>query len=395
MAKTLVVEQNVPDTKIPFLRGILTRSLQDTGLSFEDAYSLASAVRDELAETDEITTGDLRQLVVDQLSSKFGAAVIQRYQAPATGTWTTLVRHTNGKTTPFSREQHRRHLESSGLSYEDSTAVTAKIFNHLMKRGTQEISSRHLARLTYFYLRRSLGADSARRFLVLVEFFRGRRPLVLLIGGAPGCGKSEVAMEIGHRLQIGRTQSTDLLREVMRMMIPERLLPMLHTSSFEAWRTLHSDLHAQGDADATLGAGYQAQADLLSVACEAVIKRSFSEQTSLVLEGVHISHSLMAKLPDDAEAIVIPVMLAVLNPNQLRERFSVRGDQAEDRRADRYLESFDAIWRLQSLLLSDADRWQIPIILNNHKEQVIRDVMKMIIDHLLVGFTATPRDVFA
>jgi len=394
MARTLVVEEKAPSTKVPFLRGILTRSLQDSGMPFDDAYAVASSVRDELAETDEISTTELRQVVVDQLSKRYGSAAIQRYQAPASATWTMLVRHSNGKLTPFSREQHRRNLESSGLTYEDSTAVTAKIFGHLMKRGTQEISSRHLGRLTYFYLRRALGWDSAQRYLVLVEYFRGHRPLILLIGGAPGCGKSEVALEIGHRLQIGRTQSTDLLREVMRMMIPRRLLPVLHTSSFEAWRTLDRDIHTQGDEDALLSAGYQAQAELLSVACEAVIKRSINEQTSLVLEGVHVSHSLTSKLSDYPSGTVLPVMLAVLNPEQLRQRFTVRGDRLENRRADRYLENFDAIWRLQSLLLSEADRWHIPIILNNHKEQVIRDVMKMVIDHLMVGFAASPHDVF-
>jgi len=394
MAKTLVVERNGRDTKVPFLRGILTRSLQDAGLPFEEAYALASAVRDELTETDEISASELHEVILQHLTGKYGTAIVHRYQVPVTGARTILVRHASGKTTPFSREQHRRNLESSGLAYEESSAVTTKIFDHLMKKGTEEISSRHLGHLTYAYLRRTLGLGSARRYLVLVDFLRGHRPLVLLIGGAPGCGKSAVATEIAHRLEIGRTQSTDLLREVMRMMIPDRLLPVLHTSSFNAWWTLPQKSRTADDPDADLVAGYLAQADLVSVACEAVITRSLSEQTSLILEGVHINHALLAKLPKDAGAVVVPVMLAVLNPDRLRGRIVRRGDQVDDRRADRYLENFDAIWRLQSILLSDADRWRLPIIPNNYREQVIRDVTRTIVDHLMIDFSATPHEVF-
>ena len=395
MAKTLVVERNGRESKVPFLRGILTRSLQDAGLPFEEAYTLASAVRDELTETGEISAGALHDMVLRHLTDHYGAAVVQRYQVPvATAPRAIVVRHGDGKATPFSREQHRRHLESSGLSYEDSTAVTGRIFDHLMKKGIEEISSRHLGRLTHAYLRRALGADSARRYLVLVDFFRGHRPLVLLLGGAPGTGKSAVATEIAHRLEIARTQSTDLLREVMRMMIPDRLLPVLHTSSFDAWWTLPANSHTSDDPDTNLAAGYRAQAELVSVACEAVITRSLREQTSLILEGVHIDNALLAKLPKDAGAVIVPAMLAVLNPDRLRGRIARRGDRVDDRRAERYLENFDAIWRLQSILLSDADRWHLPIIPNNHREQVIRDVTGTIVDHLMVDFSATPDEVF-
>jgi len=363
-------------------------------LPFEDAYALASTVRDELTETKEISASELHATVLRHLKGKYGSAIVQRYQVPAVGARTILVRDRTGKTTPFSREQHRRHLESSGLSYEDSSMVTTKIFDHLMKKGAEQISSRHLGQLTYTYLRRARGVDSAQRYLVLVDFLRGQRPLILLIGGAPGCGKSAVATEIAHRLEIGRTQSTDMLREVMRMMIPDRLLPVLHTSSFTAWWRLPENTRSTDDLDANLAAGYRAQAELLSVACEAVIKRSLNEHTSLIVEGVHVNHSLLAKLPKDTGAVVVPVMLAVLSPDRLRERIIGRGDQAGARRAERYLEHFDAIWRLQSILLSDADRWHLSIIPNNHREQVIRDVTRTIVDHLMIGFSATLDQVF-
>jgi 2-phosphoglycerate kinase len=393
MAKTLVVETDETPTRIPFLRGILTRSLQGVGLSFDEAYALASTVRDELSDTAEITTAELRSTVLKHIS-EYGPAVVQRYQQPANVPGAVLVRDAEGQTTQFSREQHRRILESSGLSYEESTNVTSTIFGHMMERNMTEIRSRDLGLLTYRYLRFSTGADAARRYLALVDCLRGTRPLVLLIGGAPGTGKSAVATELAHRLEIARTQSTDLLREVMRMMIPERLVPVLHRSSYDAWQALSEEAALDDNADAMVVDGYRAQAKLLSVPCEAVLRRSLREQTSVIVEGVHVQKSLIDKIPADSGAIVILVLLSVLNPAYLRDRFRGRGKQVDKRRAERDLGHFDEIWRLQSHLLSEADRGQVPIIVNNNREQVIRDVMGVIMDALVERLDATPAEVF-
>jgi 2-phosphoglycerate kinase len=393
MAKTLVVEPDETPTKIPFLRGILTRSLQEVGLSFDEAYALASEVRDELSETAEITTDELRSMVLKHMSD-YGPTVVQRYQHPVSAPGTVLVRDAAGHITQFSREQHRRILESSGLSYEESTAVTTTISGHMMERNITEIRSRDLGLLTYRYLRITRGGDAARRYLALVDYLRGTQPLILLIGGAPGTGKSAVATEVAHRLEIARIQSTDLLREVMRMMIPERLVPVLHRSSYDAWQALFEGAALGDNADTLVVDGYRAQAKLLSVPCEAVIRRSLREQTSVLVEGVHVQKSLIDRIPAESEPIVILFMLSVLNPAHLRNRFRGRGQQIDKRRAERYLQHFDEIWRLQSHLLSEADRGQVPIIVNNNKEQVIRDIMTVVVDALIDRLDATPTEVF-
>ena len=62
MAKLFVIESE--GTKVPFLRGILTRSLQDAGLGFEEAYECASLVRDDLSNESEIASWELREMVV-------------------------------------------------------------------------------------------------------------------------------------------------------------------------------------------------------------------------------------------------------------------------------------------------------------------------------------------
>lgn len=393
MAKTLVVVSGDHPEKTPFLRGILTRSLQKAGLSFEEAYSIASAVREEISDAEEISTAELSNSVEKHLA-KLGPAVRQRYLNPPAATGTILIRDAEGVAKQFSRQRHRRVLEASGLSYEESTVVTTSIFRHLLKKGLAEIAARRLGHLTYRYLRFIVSPEAARRYLVMVNYLRREQPILIMIGGAPGTGKSALATELAQRLEIVRTQSTDLLREVMRMMIPERLLPVLHKSSYDAWQALPQSGQTEHSSDELLVNGYRAQAELLTVPCEAVIKRSIREHTSLIVEGVHVQHSLLEKIPATADVITIPITLAVLNHRRLMDRFRGRGEQIDARRADRYLENFSSIWRLQSYLLAEADRCHTPIIVNDYKDQVIQDVMATVVDRLAEQFSATPRQVF-
>jgi 2-phosphoglycerate kinase len=243
-------------------------------------------------------------------------------------------------------------------------------------RKRHDISSAYLGRLTYRYLHRDAGEETARRFLVWREFRDKGWPLLLLIGGAPGCGKSTVATEVASRLDIFRTQSTDMLREVMRMMIPERLLPVLYRSSFDAWKALPTD-ESEKDGEHMVERGYRAQTELLTVPCEAVVQRAVRERVSLVLEGVHVD-----------------VMLAVLRRDQLKNRIQGRGGSVPQRRAKRYLQNFDAIWQLQSYLLDEADRAGVPMVSNDDKEESIREIMRIIVDHLSGHLELTVDKVF-
>ncbi len=47
MSKVLV-ENTEDQTQTPFLRGILTRSLQKSGLTFDQAHEIANIIRDDI-----------------------------------------------------------------------------------------------------------------------------------------------------------------------------------------------------------------------------------------------------------------------------------------------------------------------------------------------------------
>ena len=59
------------------------------------------------------------------------------------------------------------------------------------------------------------------------------KPIILLIGGATGTGKSTVATEVAYRLGINRVTSTDVVRQTLRAFFAEEYLPSIHRSSFD------------------------------------------------------------------------------------------------------------------------------------------------------------------
>ncbi len=393
MAKTFITDPS-EGTTTPFLRGILTRSLTDAGMAFNDAYQLATEIRQQINQTSNLTTQELRRLVLIELRKRRAHDVLDVYQQNAPVSSIT-VRNRSGQATPFSRVEHSRSLTSTGLSADKAAFITQSLYQQLADSQRSEVTSNQIGHSTYDELRRQFGKEAATRYLVWIDYKRGRRPLIVLIGGTTGCGKSTIATEVAHRLGIIRTQSTDMLREVMRMLIPERLLPALHTSSFNAWRKMPSYKESQEYTEEMMINGYLHQSELLSVPCEAVIQRALSERVSLIVEGVHVHPALIERFRKISNAVIVPVMLAVLKQDKLKHQLQGRGVTSPDRSAQsEYLSNFDCIWTLQSYLLSEADNSSMQIHKNDNKEKTTDHIMSSIIEVLQQDFNAKADDVF-
>lgn len=391
--KTVVVNES-EGTLVPFLRGILTRSLLDAGLSFEEALDLATLVRDGLAENDQVTTDQIRQAVYGLLEDHGHLGAMEPYRLPLAAPARIQVNSLSGTVSAFSRGKHERYLQASGMKTEKAEQTTALIYDQLLLAGVTSVTTCQLGYLTYLCIAQEVSKKAAKRYLVWSEFQRSARPLLLLICGTVGTGKSTIATEVAHFLDIVRIQSTDMLREVMRMMMPKRLLPVLHTSSFNAWKALPIQDAEERSPGQLVADGYRSQAELLAIPCEAVLQRAMEESVPMILEGVHAHPELMARMPADSDAITVHVTLAVLKIKELKSRLRGRGAEVPQRRAKRYLNKFDSVWSLQSFLLSEADRCDVPIITNHDKEKAVHQIILQVIQELAIHFDGSPKQIF-
>jgi 2-phosphoglycerate kinase len=394
MSKVLV-ENPEDQNQTPFLRGILTRSLQKSGLTFDQAHDIANTIRDEIEDRPLVTTLDLERLVIKHLKKADADHAVSHYENRNLP-YMLQVETDDGQYAAFSPSRYRTDLEAIGLTAEEALAIVDEVSAHLLRRNKPDVSAKYIAKITYRILRKSedLGKKVAYRWLVWRDFIHSGRPLVFLIGGTAGCGKSTIATRLASRLEIARMQSTDMLREVMRTVISRKEEPILHKSSYSAWQELPEEIQDEKDRNQRIYNGYCKQAEILSVAIKAVIQRALHEHVSVIVEGVHFHPSIIKKIIEPGDALVVPVMLAVLKRKALESRIKGRSTNVPHRRAERYLEHFESIWKLQTFLLSEADATGVPIISNTDKDDVFREIMLYTIDRLAKDFDKTPEQVF-
>lgn len=384
MAKTekppkLVVLDPVDGSRVPFLRGILTRSLQHFGLPFDEAYQVAVRVRQKAVSSGETTKEEIRAITEGVLAGMQKEAVLRRYRDHSANDRMVKVREVDGTIQLFSKAIVLQDLEICALSLERTHQVAAEVERRIMSKGGEVTTPADVNKTTYQVLMQQEGPESALRFALWVEHMHGGVPLIFLIGGATGVGKSTLSADLANRLGIARTQSSDMLREVMRVMLPARLLPDLHCSSFNAHEALP---HGHGSAATRLVEGFLLQATHVSLGVEAVMDRACREGISMIIEGVHLHPECQKSWLSVPNAIVVPLILAVLKKSQLKARLRGRNQSTPSRRSDRYMQEFDHIWDLQSFMLEEAESSRIPIIYGSTREETVAQVMDALAERL-------------
>ena len=115
--KTIVINEQ-ENTRIPFLRGILIRSLMDAGLEFDEALELATRVRDGLGDVTEISSDAIRQNVHRLLEESGHLGAMEPYRLPLVAPARIQVVSLSGTVSSFSRAKHERYLQASGMKAE-------------------------------------------------------------------------------------------------------------------------------------------------------------------------------------------------------------------------------------------------------------------------------------
>jgi 2-phosphoglycerate kinase len=275
---------------------------------------------------------------------------------------------------PYSKGLMAQSIMATGLSPERSFALATRVEQRLNERAQAEIGVDGLRELAEEVLREEEGEEVLTRFLRWWKVPDLDRPLLVLIGGVTGVGKSTVATQLAGRLGITRVIATDQLRQVVRAFFSQDFMPAVHHSSFNVAKALSG----LPDDDAGTIAGFLRQAHDLAPGIDALVQRSVSEGTTLVLEGVH----LLPEIPQSSlrrQAIDVQVLLTARDEQAHRAHFHMRGAQTP-RTPERYLEAFERIRVLQDYLIDRAEAARIPIIDEEALEPALMRVMDAVLE---------------
>jgi 2-phosphoglycerate kinase len=278
---------------------------------------------------------------------------------------------------PYSKGLTASHLMATGLSPYRAYQVAERVEERLLDRGKPEVTTDSLNALTVRVLEEVAGDRYAKNFVRWQEVAALDVPLVILIGGATGVGKSTIATQIAARLGIVRVVATDAIREVMRSMFSSELMPTLYTSSFDADSALREPPPKPAD---PVIVGFREQTMAVAVGVHALIDRAATEGTSLIVEGAHLVPGFVDVTPWAGRVLPIEVVITVEDEDVHRGHFAARAADASSRPFDRYMKGFRNIRKVQKYIKSQALSHGVSVVPSYNLDQTLAAVVDLVVE---------------
>lgn len=277
---------------------------------------------------------------------------------------------------PYSKGLLASSVLATGLSPATAYEVAEHVEGRLREGRQDEVTVDRLRTVVAEVLAEHIGEEASARYLRWQRAQERELPLVVLIGGATGVGKSTVATQVANRLGITRIVSTDAVREVMRATLSAQLLPSLHVSSFQAREAVPEVLPAGAD---PLLIGFLRQTATVAVGVEHILQRAVIEQTDIIVEGVHLVPGAV-NLPDTTEAINVEIMLVVDDVDAHRSNLTGRSQDVVGRPQQRYIEHFTEIRTIHDYLVELASGRSVTSVRSYSLDSTVSEVTARVVE---------------
>ena len=246
----------------------------------------------------------------------------------------------DNSTFPFSKGILARSILPTNLSIDTIYTIVEEVEENF-KSASKTVSANDIqAKVVDILNDRGLETEK-KRYRISHRIDQIEKPLVIMIGGTAGVGKSAITAELSRRLGINRVIATDEIREVMRYMLPEDLLPTLHQSSFDAGNVLTGP-----DINENVLVGFTRQASLVNRGVHAYLKRSEKEGLKTIFNGVHLVPGMIELDEEQDSTILFHYVLTLDDEQEHMQRFHSRA-KGSYRKADRYIGKLDSIRSIQ------------------------------------------------
>jgi 2-phosphoglycerate kinase len=290
---------------------------------------------------------------------------------------------------PYSKGLMASAIMATGLAPARAFHVAEVIEDRLVQTGLPQVCRKDLDDLALEVLRAEVGNRWAESYANWQRVMSLDVPLVILLGGATGVGKSTIATMLASRLGITRVIPTDAIREVMRSMLSAEMFPTLHTSSYDTAGLVRGPLPRSAD---PVIVGFSEQTAALSVGVEALIQRAVAEGTDLILEGAHLVPGFVDLARFEGSAVVVPMVVTVDDEEAHRSHILKRASEAGSRPAERYLELFQNIRKMQRYLKSMALQYGVAIVPSYNLDATLSQVIELVVSSA-IGAVPAPADV--
>ena len=274
-----------------------------------------------------------------------------------------------GYKTEFSENILLRSILKTGIDFQDAVRIINSVENQIS--GRKSIDAEELFEITRKVLLETKGRKFAKRYTAWHKYNllrrKGKAPsLQILVGGSPAVGKSVSITDIGFRLAISRTMTTDAIRRVLKVVIKDN--PVLHLPSYQVWKKLPTKGKVEG---------FVKQVEFLRPFVEEIIIKSIKDGKDIAIEGVHVVPWI---LPEELEKRknVIFALLKAPERKVYREMFFSKRLREGVANKKAIEEDFKVCLKIDRFLVKEAKKRKLPIIKVGSVGQVVRDLLEII-----------------
>ena len=193
-------------------------------------------------------------------------------------------------------------------------------------------------------------------------------PLVILLGGVSGTGKTTIANALVRELGLSHHLSTGFIRAAITPLLPEPEARLLEKHTYDAYEALTGRVDT---GRSPLLEGAIRQSMLIKPGIESCIKRALREGIGIVLEG---SHFIPGVLDPDLLGATALCILDVPDREALRFR-ALSPNHSRRRLSDTQL---TRLFQLQDEILSLAHIHHQPVVINDDLARAVEQVRSLI-----------------
>ena len=284
----------------------------------------------------------------------------------------------DGVKTPFMDQALRSSLAITGLSPFLVEALINKVKEEIRSRGGV-IDRRTLINLVSDLLSPYGVSERYRVWEAYRELRRtGRydKPIILLLSGASGTGKSVIASDLVGRFAITRIYSTDSIRQLVRLTNPKPTV-MVHTWEAKDYLTKDDIEHLKslfGEQSLDIYGYLDQSLWVVEKGVKPLIERLNREGANALLEGVHLIPGLI-----EGENIVSAVLEVPYEVHKAFVLIKAKRSELKDigRSEEEREREFLSIRAVHDFLISEARKKGTPIVTFTTYEETIKRIIDL------------------
>jgi 2-phosphoglycerate kinase len=285
---------------------------------------------------------------------------------------------------PFSKGILASSISVTGLDIVLCHKIALDVEQYLIDKKIHNIPMEELRSLVFRFIKDTVNIEYAEKYLLWQSVGKLKKPIIILIGGATGVGKSTIATILATRLNITRVASSDAIREVMRATVSDKVIRAIRGSSYNAYQ--HLTLPPVGVDPVILG--FREQVMTVIVGVEAIVKRSILERNDIIIEGAHVVPGYMKLGAYSSKAIIQEIVFAVADKDIHKEHFSKRTTETQGSRPmQKYIDHLDKIHMIQKYIEDLAVKNKVPIIENYNLDNAVGEVLEIIFQRVRKEFS--------